>query len=123
MCTRIYFCLGCYNQGVEDLPDYSKVHFPNMEPLPFSLVLPQAHAEELSFLQHFLVLNPQCRLSAQDALHLPYFATTPLPSPCSDLRMKREANTFSKLLAKGKPVSSVEEFLGVVNNLVSSDVV
>ncbi len=102
-----------------------------MEPLPLGLVLPQAHAEDLAFLQCFLVLDPQRRASAQDALRHGYFAANPLPSPSSDLqvphRVKADLSSRSaaalsnKLLVAGKPVSSVEEFTGVVKGIVSSD--
>lgn len=117
---------------MQNLPDYSKVNFPNMQPLPLSVVLPQAHPEDLAFLQHFLVLDPQRRVSAQDALRLDYFSTNPLPSPSSDLQVPRRVksdlasiksgNASNNLLVAGKPVGTVDEFLGVVDNIVCSDI-
>lgn len=117
-------------QGVENLPDYSKVNFPNMQPLSLSLVLPQAHPDDLAFLKHFLVLDPAGRLPAQDALsQLNYFSASPLPSSCSDLqvpiRVKSDSDGISadKLLAAvSKPVSSLEEFMAVVDKIVSPDI-
>jgi len=107
------------NQGVECLPDYSKVNFPNMTPLPLSLVLPQAHPAELHLLEHFLVLDPARRMSAQDALRLPYFhQDAPLPSPASAIVVPRRVKNTTGVGAKGKLVDSVEAFMQQVDAIV-----
>jgi len=104
---------------VEKLPDYSKVSFPNMQPLSLSLVLPQAHPADLHFLAHLMVLDPARRMSAQDALRLPYFhQDSPLPSPASAIHVPRRENQLPSSGGKSKPVDSVESFLVLVDDMI-----
>ena len=109
----------CCTQGVESLPDYSKVSFPNMQPLPLSLVLPQAHPADLHFLAHLLVLDPARRMSAQDALLLPYFhQDSPLPSAASAIVVPLRAKQATANSGKSKPVDSVDSFLAMVDDMI-----
>ena len=107
-------------QGVESLPDYSKVSFPNMTPLPLGLVLPQAHPADLHLLEYLLVLDPARRMTAQDALRLPYFnIDAPLPSPASAIVVPRRVRSAPGAAGgKEKLVDSVETFMQQVDLLV-----
>lgn len=104
---------------MEKLPDYSKVNFPNMQPLSLSLVLPQAHPADLHFLAHLLVLDPARRMSAQDALRLPYFhQDSPLPRAASAILVPQRIKQASTNSGKSKPVDSVESFLAAVDDIL-----
>lgn len=47
-----------------------------------SLLYPEIHPEDLSFIENFLKLEPSRRMHARDALKLPYL-TREAPLPCS----------------------------------------
>eukprot|EP00981_Chlorochromonas_danica_P004157 scaffold833_cov177-Ochromonas_danica.AAC.3 len=68
---------------VVSLPDYSKVRFPDMEPMPWGLIMPHVGVEEHAFVSRFLQLNPAHRISAMEAEGLEYFGQAPFPCPCS----------------------------------------
>jgi hypothetical protein len=103
--------LCVYVQGVEDLPDYSKVSFPNMAPLPLAAVLPAVHTEDLALLATLLVLDPARRLSAQEAVQSPYFTSqSPRPAAAGSLAVPR-GETQAVVDQKCKPVTSVDQFM------------
>lgn len=83
---RVFQTLGAPTEerwpGVSALPDFQKVSFPDMVPLGPEMFMPEAHADDTSFLMaHFLQLAPQQRLTARAALTHPYLTTTaPLPA-------------------------------------------
>lgn len=77
--------------GVELLPDYGKVSFPDMVPLDLHLLLPHAQPQDVSFLQTILRLDPASRATALEARSDEYFLTPPL---CSD------AGALASLVAK-----------------------
>ena len=129
----IYICIFYLNfQGVELLPDYSKVNFPEMAVLDLrTLLLPGAHPEDVSFVQTMLRLCPAERFSAWDALtSTGYFSQPPLPCPVSssslfmtDYRNHSSCNRSSNLLLEHhakemklpgkeieKAIKSTEEF-------------
>ena len=70
--------------GASALPDYAKITFPTMKPVPLPLLMPQSHLDDINFLSKLLILNPDARLSASEAHRDPYFTTSPLTAtiPC-----------------------------------------
>jgi hypothetical protein len=110
-------------QGVQELPDYSKVSFPQMQALALPLVLPAAHPEEVAFLSRLLVLDPSRRLGAEEALRAEYFQRAPLPAPAAALHVPLRVQGQKAQGGLGKPVASVEAFLReVIDNLVEGSV-
>lgn len=96
---------------MEDLPDYSKVSFPNMPPLDLHLLLPNAHADDVAFLRTLLCLAPHERATARVAMMSSYFSQAPFPCPASPVLLpatsaNRDAPTPEDL----KLVHSVEDF-------------
>ncbi len=71
--------------SLTELPDYNKIQFPNLEPLPFDELVPDACNEAISLLQCFLVYQSKKRLSAKNGLYHPYFYIQPLPCHHMDL--------------------------------------
>lgn len=94
--------------GLEDLPDFNKIQFPHMEPLPFSELIPDVGDDALHVLQRLLVYNPADRLTAREALCDPFFYSDPIPLHCSELsgiihraRMNKEAEIEENDVKKG----------------------
>ena len=53
-------------QGMNELPDYNKITFPDKDPIPFEEVVPDASLEALELLKRFLVYQSKHRISARD---------------------------------------------------------
>ncbi len=51
-----------------DLPDFCKIIFPEMLPLPLETLFPSASIETIAVLKTMLQLNPEHRLSASNVL-------------------------------------------------------
>jgi serine/threonine protein kinase len=103
---------------VEQLPDYGKVSFPDFDPVPLPLLLPEAHSDDLQFISHFFQLDPKKRLSASDGLQLNYFQKPPLPTEsttlyCLDVLLGPDEHSTKPRKGQPKPISSVEEFLDI----------
>jgi len=72
--------------GVDALPDFSKVSFPNLVPLSLrTTLLPHASDAQIEFLLLLLRLDPAQRLSAADAAAHSFFLSSPLPCPAPHL--------------------------------------
>lgn len=76
---------------VGDLPDFGKVSFPLMKPMPFEILMPHAEPEDIAFLQTLLVLDPSKRATAAAAARSRYFCDHPVPSPLSALHIPLRA--------------------------------
>jgi cell cycle related kinase len=70
---------------LNELPDYNKIQFPNVEAIPLDELVPDASREAMSLLQRFLVYQSKKRISAKEALYHSYFYTQPLPCHHMDL--------------------------------------
>jgi cell cycle related kinase len=71
--------------GVSQLPDYNKITFVDMSPVPIEEVVPDASVEAVDLLKCFLVYNSKKRLAAAKGLLHSYFFTYPLPAHHSEL--------------------------------------
>ncbi len=85
------------SQTVDELPDFNKISFPSLPPLPLAAVLPGASAGALALLSKFLRYDPETRISAEQALLDPWFFTAPLPADASSLlrHMRKEGGSGS----------------------------
>lgn len=104
-------------QEVEELPDYCKVKFPDMSPMPWALLMPHAGPEEIAFIDRFVQLNPSHRITAEDAQRMDYFFKEPLPCEHYQLNhhklFQRTAAEVSK--SKNKEVKDVASYLEEVD--------
>ncbi|XP_042144527.1 cyclin-dependent kinase 1 [Ixodes scapularis] len=93
--------LGTPNQrtwpGLAQLPDYSKITFPESEALPWRDLLPDVGRSSRDLVKGFLVYDPLSRLSCSQALLHPFFWSEPLPSDPGSLPLPPEANVQSAL--------------------------
>ena len=84
--TRI---LGTPNErvwpGLSELPDYKKITFPELPPIPLHEIVPDAAPLALDLLESFLVYVSKRRLAAYRALIHPYLFSDPLPVHHSQL--------------------------------------
>ncbi|XP_064399850.1 cyclin-dependent kinase 20-like [Halichondria panicea] len=77
--------------GLLELPDYKKIEFPDMPPIPLEEVVPEASPEALNLLNKFLIYNSKKRIQASDALLDPYLFSPPLPAHHSELPIPNRA--------------------------------
>ncbi|CAN8009156.1 unnamed protein product, partial [Ixodes pacificus] len=86
--------LGTPNQrtwpGLAQLPDYSKITFPESEALPWRDLLPDVGRSSRDLVKGFLVYDPLSRLSCSQALLHPFFWSEPLPSDPGSLPLPPE---------------------------------
>lgn len=90
--SRIVRVLGAPNEnmwpGVSSLPDFDKISFSDeRDPLSLRNLLPQTSPSALKFLEKFLVLDPERRITAEAALKDAYFLEDPLPVVSHDLKL------------------------------------
>jgi len=78
---RVFQVMGTPNPAtwpeVVNLPDYSKVSFPDMEPVDLTLLVPHASRPSLDFLSSLLQLNPSTRLTATEAMRHSFLLDAP----------------------------------------------
>lgn len=65
--------------GVDQLPDYDKVSFPDLVPVDLCALLPSCRPQDVRFLQTMLVLDPVQRSTAARIAACDYFLEHPLP--------------------------------------------
>ena len=86
---RVTRILGTPNEqvwpGLFDLPDYKKITFPDLPPIPLHKIVPDAATLALDLLESFLVYSSRRRLPAARALIHPYFFSDPVPAHHSQL--------------------------------------
>lgn len=109
-----FFLLTIFSvsKGVESLPDYEKVSFPEMQPVDLAFIMPLAHEEDRAFIQRFLQLDPQKRLTAEEGSRLDYFSQFPFPCRSYEMSTVQAVTKLSSGSKKvKKPIGSIEEFL------------
>ena len=86
---RVTRILGTPNEqvwpGLSELPDYKKITFPDLPPIPLHQIVPDAPPLALDLLESFLVYSSKQRLPAARALIHPYFFSDPPPAHHSQL--------------------------------------
>jgi len=86
---RVHRALGTPDEkswpGCTKLPDFNKISFPPMEPIPFEKLVPEASPVAISLLKRLLVYSPKDRITAREALAHDYFFTFPPPLHYSQL--------------------------------------
>lgn len=82
--------------GVTTLPDYHKIQFPFMSPVPLEEILADAPLEAVSLLQQFIVYDPSKRTTANDALQHPYFIADPPPLHANHLIQMLNTTTMAR---------------------------
>jgi cell cycle related kinase len=87
---------------VHSLPDFSKISFPNLIPIPFKHIVPNATVEALALLENFLTYRPSNRIKAKTSLVHPWFLCRPLPSEPS-LKAPRVSNKIANIAKKNLP--------------------
>jgi hypothetical protein len=60
-------------KGVEALPDYSKVSFPDMEAINLATLIPNCQPEDIQFIEFMLKLCPEQRLTCAEVCYCRFF--------------------------------------------------
>lgn len=80
--------------------------------MPLPLLYPEVHVEELQFIQNFLKLEPSRRMSAREALQLPYLTTEyPYISSLSEFSIYLKNLFLPKKNEEKKKVTHYSEYL------------
>lgn len=87
---------------MEQLPDYCKISFPQMNPVDLGVIITTASEVDIQFLYLSIQLDPKKRMSCQNILLHEYFSIDPLPFLTCD---------FPVLERKNSPTATVSEDL------------
>ncbi|XP_021945954.1 cyclin-dependent kinase 20 [Folsomia candida] len=71
--------------GRSELPDYNKISFRPMDPVPLTTLVPSDVPKYEEFIGSFLIYNSSKRISAKSAMDHEFFRTHPLPCSISEL--------------------------------------
>jgi serine/threonine protein kinase len=107
--THILSSLHLLLQGVGLLPDFNKVNFPKMAPIPLSVVIPSARSDDLAFIDQILQLDPKKRLSSSDVCVHPYFIQQ-IPRPALSIDLQVPVRP-TKPVKTSRPIQSLEEMI------------
>ena len=93
--------------GVDDLPDYKKISFPNLPSIDLQLLIPHASTADITFLRTLLILDPMQRVTAQEARDCAYLTTDlPLRSTILELSLlaeqRQQQNEFVRTSSSSK---------------------
>jgi hypothetical protein len=93
---------------VNDLPDYSKVSFPTLQPVDLKILIPHAVSNDIEFFLSMLCLDPARRATAEQAKNSCYFTQYPLACPISELPIPSRAllKTSKHLMKKGDNIDA-----------------
>ena len=67
------------------MPDYSKITFPETDPIPLEDLVPEASDDAVALFKQFVMYDAEKRLSAESALLQPYFYTQPMAAKLEDM--------------------------------------
>jgi len=104
--------------GLEELPDYNKITFPENDPIPISELVPDASDIEVDLLKQFLVYDSTKRIRAKDALLHGFFFTEPLPAHHSELKI-----SHSNLKSRSHTGKTFDVNEPIEKSLVSKEVI
>lgn len=79
--------------GVHELPDFSKITFPETAPTPLESLIPEGDEHAKSLFKKFIVYDLKGRISAEDALKEPYFFREPRPARLNEMPKPKPKNS------------------------------
>ena len=98
--------------GVKELPDYSKITFPEATAIRLEEMVPDATSDATDLFKRFITYDSGKRISARDALRHDYFASQPAPARLSEMPRPDRAGKGGK--DSGGPRMSAANGLGGV---------
>lgn len=107
--------------GVERLPDYSKVSFPDLVPIDFKLIIPNVQECDIDFLLTMIRLHPESRATAADVCASSYFLQAPLPSEDLSESVPKRKLTLASMITrtKSEAIDALNSRVDVENMLES----
>ncbi|KAL0480539.1 cyclin-dependent kinase Cdk20 [Acrasis kona] len=82
--------------GVRKLPDYNKITFTKMNPVPMNQLVPNASPHAIDLLSKLLVYDSEKRYTAKQALQHPFFHTEPYAVHYSELQLPQQPSPPSQ---------------------------
>ena len=82
--------------GVKELPDFSKITFPNTKPVALETIVPDAPDEAVDLFKQFVKYDSAKRISAKEALKHCYFSIPPLVASLDEMPKPREKRSFAQ---------------------------
>ena len=68
-----------------NLPDYSKITFPDTQGVPYKEIVPEATDAAVNLLSQFIIYDSAKRLGAKEALGHKYFYEKPFPARLDEM--------------------------------------
>ena len=96
--------------GVRELPDYSKITFPDTKPIDLELIVPDAPLGAVDLFKEFVKYDNVKRIKAQAALNHVYFSSPPLGASLDEMPKPREKRSQSQSSQEYTEVSFNEMF-------------
>ena len=82
--------------GVKELPDFSKITFPDTKPINLETIIPDASNEAVDLFKQFVKYDGKKRMNAAKALQHFYFSTLPLAASLEEMPQPREKRNLQK---------------------------
>ena len=76
--------------GVNELPDFSKITFPDTKPIDLESIVPDATPEAVDLFKQFVKYDSAKRMSAKNALQHEYFSSSPLAATLAEMPNPKE---------------------------------
>ena len=82
--------------GVHELPDFSKITFPDTKPINLESIVPDAPKEAVDLFKEFVKYDGAKRMTARNALQHDYFSTQPLAATLAEMPAPKEKRSSSQ---------------------------
>ena len=93
--------------GVRELPDYSKITFPEADAVSLEEMVPDAAGDATDLFSRFITYNSSERISARAALRHEYFSNLPTPARLSQMPLPGRAGRGKDSGARAAAASAV----------------
>ena len=94
--------------GVRELPDFSKITFPDTEPINLGAIVPDASDEAVDLFKEFVKYESEKRIIAKEALKHKYFTTSPTAACLDEMPKPKEKRSFGVAATTGQKSQEIQ---------------